>query len=182
MVQFETFDDGVEAKGQTIKSMLAGAGDLSSVFEKRMNEMLAENGIEDLQADEWYSNQAYLDSFEAVADSIGEQTVANIGKKIPENAEWPPGIDSVSAGLESIDDAYQMNHRGGEIGYYDFELTGDSEGEIACKNPYPCAMDEGLVTAVAEKFSAEGALVEVEEVGDSCRASGGEECVYRVSW
>lgn len=182
MAQYEAFEDGVEVNGQTVSSMIAGAGELSSVFEKRMKETLAEHGIDDPQPGEWYLQQSYLDAFRSVAESIGSQTVTNIGKKIPENAEWPPGIDSVSAGLGSIDDAYQMNHRNGEIGYYEYEETGESEGKVYCKNPYPCDFDKGLVAGVAEKFSPEGALVDVEEEGGTCRASGGEECIYRISW
>lgn len=182
MAQFEVFDENVEANGQAIQSMVEGVGELSSVFEKRMKETLSENGIDDPQPGEWYSQQAYLDSFEEVADSIGSQTLTNIGKKIPENAEWPPGIDSVAGGLESIDEAYQMNHRGGEIGHYEFENTGSSEGLVYCKNPYPCDLDRGIVVGVAEKFSPDEALVDIEEESDQCRESGGDECVYRVSW
>jgi hypothetical protein len=182
MAQFETFEADVEVNGQTVRSMLAGAGELSSVFEKRMEETLAENGIENARDDEWYSQQAYLDAFESVVDSIGSQTVKNIGKKIPENADWPPGIESATDGLSSVDDAYQMNHRGGEIGHYDFEKTGASEGVMTCRNPYPCDFDQGLVAGVAEKFSPDGAFVEVDEESETCRDDGGDECVYRVSW
>ncbi|MFC7081641.1 hypothetical protein [Halorussus caseinilyticus] len=147
-----------------------------------MQETLAENGIDEPEPDEWYPQQAYLDAFESIVDSVGSRTVTNVGKKIPENADWPPGIDSVAGGLESINEAYQMNHRNGDIGYYAFEKEGDSEGKVFCKNPYPCDFDRGIVTAVVEEFSPEDALVGVEEVSDQCRASGGNECIYQVSW
>ncbi len=182
MTQFEAFDDGVEVDGQAVRSMLAGVGELSSVFEKRMQETLDEKGIGEPQPGEWYPQQAYLDSFKSVADTIGPQTLRNIGKKIPENAEWPPGIDTVGKGLQSIEEAYQMNHRGGEIGYYEFEETGPNERLVYCKNPYPCDLDVGLITAVAEKFSPDSAIVEVEEESETCRDDGGDECIYRVSW
>lgn len=182
MAQFETFEDGVEVNGKAVSSMLAGVGELSSVFEKRMKETLDEKGIGEPQPDEWYPQQAYLESFKSVADTIGPQTLQNIGKKIPENAEWPPGLDGVADGLRSIDDAYQMNHRGGDIGYYEFEEVGGSEALMHCKNPYPCDLDKGLVSGAAEKFSPEGALVELDEEGDSCRDDGSDECVYRISW
>jgi hypothetical protein len=34
-----------------------------------------------------------------------------IGKSIPENAQFPPEINSIEAGLQAIDVAYHMNHR-----------------------------------------------------------------------
>lgn len=182
MPTYETYEDGIEVKGATVRSMLAGVSDLSSVFENRMRDTLAQNGIEDPQKDEWYPKQAYLDAFAEIEESIGSQTMTNIGKKIPDNAEWPPGIDSVSAGLDSIDDAYQMNHRGGEIGFYETEQVGDSEVLVTCRNPYPCDFDEGLVTGVAEKFSGSVALVDVTEESNPCRNDGGGACVYRVTW
>lgn len=182
MAQFEAFDDDVEVNGQTVQSMIAGAGDVSSIFEDRMEETLADHGIEEPRTDEWYAQQAYLDAFESVADSIGQRTLTNIGKKIPDQADWPPGIDSVPEGLESINEAYQMNHRNGDIGYYEYEPMGDSEGKVFCKNPYPCAFDKGIVKAVVSRFSPESNLVTVSEEGDDCRQSGGDECVYHVSW
>lgn len=182
MTQFRVFEDGVEVNGQTVLSVVEGAGEVSSVFEDRALKMLAENGIEDPQADEWYPQQAWLDAFQDIADSIGSQTLRNIGKKIPENADWPPDVDTVAGGLESINQAYHMNHRGGEIGYYEFEATGDAEGEVHCKNPYPCDFDKGIVESVTEEFSPDGAFVDVLEESETCRNDGGDECVYSVMW
>lgn len=182
MVQFETFEAGVEVNGQTVTAVVEGAGEVSSVFEDRALEMLAENGIEDPKPDEWYPQQAWLDAFRDISDSIGSQTLRNIGKQIPASADWPPGVDSVAGGLESINDAYHMNHRGGDIGYYEFETVGDKEGKVRCKTPYPCDFDRGIVESVTEEFSPEGAFVDVLEESDQCRDDGGDECVYNVMW
>jgi hypothetical protein len=182
MVVYEAYDPDTEVKGSTVNSLVSAASAVSSVFEKRINDTLAENGIEDVREEEWYSLQACLDTLAEISESIGPQTLASIGKAIPDHADWPPGIDSVSGGLASVGDAYQMNHRKGEIGFYEYEAVGDDEALITCRNPYPCEFDEGLITGVAEKFGEGAAYVDVAEESDTCRSEGGEACVYRVSW
>ena len=181
MTKLEAFDDNVEVEGQAVRSMLDGVAELSSVFEKRMQETLDQKGIGDPQPGEWYPQQAYLDAVGSIADSIGAQTFRNIGKKLPKNTEFPPSIDSVSEALEALEKGYEMNHRGGDSGFYEFEDVGPNEKLVYCKNPYPCDLDVGLITAVAEEFSSDG-IVTVEEESDLCRDDGGDKCSYRVSW
>ncbi|WP_276299171.1 hypothetical protein [Halorussus lipolyticus] len=182
MTQLEAFDDDVEVEGRAVRSMLEGVGELSSVFEKRMQETLDERGIGEPQAGEWYPQEAYLDAVASIEDSIGSQTFRNIGKKLPEKTPMPPAIDTVDEALEAVEKGYEMNHRGGDSGYYEFEDTGENEKVVHCKNPYPCDLDVGLITAVAEEFSSDSAIVTVEEESDVCRDDGGDECIYRVSW
>jgi hypothetical protein len=172
----------IEVTGTSLNSLLDAVSDLSTIFEERTRETLADHGIEDVADGEWYSLSAYLDALAEIGDEIGSQTLTNVGKAIPDNADWPPGIDSVEAGLGSIDDAYQMNHRGGEFGFYEYEQVADGEALVTCENPYPCDFDRGLLAGVAEKFGPEGTIVEVEEESDTCRSDGGERCVYRVLW
>lgn len=178
MGEFEPYEPGVEVRGETLQAFVDG---IPSAFEDRANEILARNGISDPQEGEWYPQQAWLDSFADVAEGVGESTLTNIGRSIPANAEWPPGIETVVAGLESIDDAYQMNHRGGEIGEYRVEEIDETTARIHCDNPYACAFDQGIVQATAEEFADSG-VPRVEEVGDDCRSDGGGTCVYEVTW
>jgi predicted hydrocarbon binding protein len=176
MVRFEAFDDGVEVNGQTVRSVVAA---FPSALQSRGERILAQNGIEDPQEGDWYPQQAWLDAFEEIADEIGENTLRQIGREIPKNAEWPPGVDSVVGALESIDDAYHMNHRGGDIGYYRAENV-DGTVEVRCKNPYPCDFDRGIIKAAADEFA--DSLVTVTETSDRCRSDGGEECRYEATW
>jgi hypothetical protein len=173
---FEPIEDDVEVRGAAVQSIVEGVPD---AFTANASQYLAEQGIEDIDPDEWYTQQAYLDAYQRIVEDIGESTLRRIGKSTPENAEWPPGIDTPLDALRSIDDAYHMNHRGGEIGYYDAEADGDG-AIVYCKTPYPCAYDEALVKGTAEQFT--DAYVTVTEVGDECRAEGGDECAYRVEW
>jgi hypothetical protein len=177
MGEYEPFDDGVEAKGAAVLSILDGVPD---AFTGTAEEILADHGIEDPQPEEWYDQTAYLEAYETIVEEVGESTLRRIGESTPENAEWPPGVETPMEALESIQAAYEMNHRGGDIGVYEVERVDDSTAEVRCRNPYPCAYDRALVEGTAGMF-ADG-YVSLSEVGSTCREDGARECVYEVSW
>ena len=61
--------------------------------------ILAEHGIANPQPGHWYPQQAWLDAFKAIAEKIGAGTLLAIGKTIPENAQWPPHVDTIEKAL-----------------------------------------------------------------------------------
>lgn len=179
MAQFRAFSPNVEVNGETVLSIVDGMG----AFKPRAMKILEENGIKEPRAGQWYRQQSWLDAFKAIAESLGGTTLFAIGKKIPENAQFPPQINQVEAALAAIDVAYHMNHRGGEIGAYKFEKTGANTGKMVCPNPYPCEFDRGIVEAMAKKFAPKAFAVKVEH-DDSCpcRKKGADSCTYKVTW
>jgi hypothetical protein len=96
MTQFEPFDDGVEANGQAVLSVIEA---FPAALQSQADGLLAENGIDDPQPTEWYPQAAWLAAFKRIATDIGENSLRKIGQAIPDNAEWPPGVDSVVGGL-----------------------------------------------------------------------------------
>lgn len=183
MAQFEAFDDDVEVHGRTITAVVEEAlGRFSGTYQERAREVLAENGVEDPDPDDWYPQQAWLNTFRAIADELEPHLLDRLGGQIPAVADWPSGISGVPEGLQSIDEAYQLNHRGGDIGYYRFERIDDQSGELISRNPYPCLFDRGLVRAVAQNYAPVESFVFVEENGDTCRRDGDNACTYTVYW
>jgi hypothetical protein len=179
MAPYEAFDENVEVHGRTILTVVDDAlARFSDAYRDRALAALADEGIDDPAADEWYPQQAWLDTFEVIADDLEPHLLDRLGEQIPAVAEWPDHGSSVEAALRSIDEAYQRNHRGGEIGHYAFEATGERTGRVECVNPYPCEFDRGLIRAVALVES----FVFVEEPGDACRRDGDDACTYEVSW
>jgi hypothetical protein len=105
-----------------------------------------------------------------------------LGKAIPENAEFPPGVDSIESGLNLIDVAYNMNHRNGYVGFYKM-ISHDSEEKkvvMQCYNPYPCDFDRGLFTSMARKFKS-GIRVIVDD-SKPTKKKGGDESWYIISY
>ena len=173
----------MEVHGRTI---IAVADDALSGFSDACRatafDALAANGIDDPSPDEWYPQQAWLGAFEVIAAELEPHILDRLGEQIPDVAEWPTGVKSGEAGLRAIDDAYRRNHRGGDIGSYDFETTGERTGELICENPYPCEFDRGLIRAVARRYAPVESFVVVEERGERGRRDGDDACVYTVSW
>lgn len=193
MAEFIAIHKDVEVNGQTILSVLDGMAG----FESMASNILMKHGIKNPQPDMWYSQQAWLNAFKDIALKVGSLTLKKIGASIPENAQWPPEITSIEPALQSIDIAYHMNHRLGDkilfnpetgqmnegIGHYKFSKIGEQAVKIECDNPYPCAFDQGIIKAVANKFKPLGYNLRLKEhVENGCRQKGGEVCTYTVEW
>jgi len=183
MAQFIAFDKNVEVNGQTVLSVVNGVHQL---FKSKMFDILAKNNIYDPEADKWYKQTDWLQAFKEIAETIGDNTLFSIGKQIPENAIFPKEIDSLKKALESIDIAYHMNHRGGEIGYYkliDFHEANQT-AMFECKNPYPCHFDRGILTTMVRKFSPASSY-KTEVILDSnkkSRIDGNDSSFYIINW
>jgi len=192
MAQFEAINPEVEVNGQTVLSIVNGLGEMKSMgfrILKRFN-------IHDPETDNWYSQQEWLNAFKYFVEKVGPNTLFLIGNSIPENADFPPDIDSIEKALSSLDIAYHMNHRlngkplfdpaNGQkkegIGNYIFKNIDDNSAEMICNNPYPCDFDMGIIDAVAKKFTHEGSFTKIVHNEGSCRKHGDDSCGYTVSW
>lgn len=179
MAQFQAFAPGVEVNGAAVLSVVEGMGG----FRAMALQILAQNGIINPQAGKWYSQQAWLDAFKQIAERVGPATLLMIGSKIPETALWPTNITTVEDALASIDVAYHMNHRGGEIGHYHFQKLGEGLGKVVCHNPYPCNFDLGIIEATAKRFAPPVVIPYVRHDNTQpCRQKGGDSCTYVVTW
>jgi len=182
MSQYNVLDRDVEINGQTILATLEGVSRFSETYKQQVRDTLADNGIDEPKPNEWYSQQAWLNAFEVLATELEPHLLDRIGEQIPETAEWPTELSTVEDALQSINIAYQQNHRGGEIGYYRVTEIEDKVGTIRCKNPYPCPFDRGIIRAVTQQFAPVERLVFIEETGEECRREHGDSCVYTVYW
>lgn len=183
MAQFEAFDDGVEIHGRAVVTVLDEVlPKFSDHYRSTAIEVLEAQGITDPRPDDWYPQQAWLDALEAVTDDLEPHLLDRLGEQVPNLPGFAGESETVEAGLWSIDEAYQRNHRGGELGYYRFEKTGERRGEVECRNPYPCIMDRGIVRGAAKRYAPLNAFVFVEERGSTCRRRGDDACTFTVNW
>ncbi|MEM9950526.1 MAG: hypothetical protein AAF846_02905 [Chloroflexota bacterium] len=176
MAEYQAFDPEVEVYGQTVMSFLSGLKD-------EVIPVLKEFDLYPLEADQWYPQTQVLGAYEALNERDFMNLVA-VGMKIPDQAEWPPEVVTVHDALGSLDVVYNMNHRGGEIGEYRYEKTGERSGIMFCHNPYPSDFDYGLVYRIVQKFRGADStdmLVKRDESKPS-RRNGGESCTFLVLW
>jgi hypothetical protein len=179
MKPFQASSSSVEVNGETVLSIVAGMAFATN----RAQRILAAHKIDDPKPGHWYRQQDWLDAFKEIADILGPNTLYQIGMKIPEQAKFPPTIDSVEKALSAINQAYQMNHRGGEIGSYEFHPTGAGTGKVVCRNPYPSDFDRGIIHAMASRFAPNRMHVKVElDSSQPTRKTGGDTCTFLVAW
>jgi len=179
MAQFKAFAPGVEVQGEIVLALVSVMG----AFKGIALGILSDNGIKDPQADQWYPQQAWLDSFRTIATEVGPNTLYQIGRQIPDQAPYPANVTTIIDALSGLDAAYKGTHRGGDIGYYRFEQTGERTGRMVCCNPYPCEFDRGIVHSLAQRFEPPDGFVDVEhEYGTPCKKMGADSCTFVVSW
>jgi hypothetical protein len=179
MAQFEAFAPGVEVSGEAVLSLL----DAMAVCRELAQRILADHGIRDPKPGEWYLQQTWLDALRTIAEKVGSATLFAMGKGAFERAKWPPDIDSLEKAMAFVDVAYHRNHRGGEIGSYQFKSTGPKSGKMVCHTPYPPDFDRGRITAAARKFAPKGSFLQVTlDETASTRNKGADSCTYLISW
>lgn len=179
MAQFIPFAQNVEVHGKTVLLVIETMGH----FKRIALQILEKYGITEIREDVWVSQSAYLEVFQEIYAKIGSKTLKIIGKQVPEKVIWPPNIQTIEEALQSIDVAYHMNHRGGEIGTYQFKSTGARTATMVCYTPYPCPFDYGIIEGTAMKFAPKNARVVVKhDDAQPCRMNGGETCAYCISW
>lgn len=171
------FTPDAQVLGQVLSNSLKG---FSPLAQKSLLKILDKKGIKELNLNTWYNIKTSLDFFNQVATEFGPNTLFNLGKSVPENAIFPPDIDSLENGLKSIDLAYNSNHRNGYVGFYKMVSHDLEEKKIImhCYNPYPCDFDRGLIITIARKFKS-GVRVVLDE-SKSTKKKGGNESWYTV--
>ncbi len=183
MAQFIPFDENVEVSGGVVLSITKSTDE---IFEGMMLEILKLFGIEDVQEDKWYPQKNLLQALKYISEEIGPNTLFAIGKGITINAKFPEEIQNLEQALRSIDVAYHMNHRGGEIGYYKL-VEYDTKNRYAvmeCYNPYPHHFDRGIITAMARRFAPDDSTM-VEVTADDSRPTrleGADKDWFIIKW
>lgn len=199
-MEFRAFEPGIEVNGQTVWAVVDGfilsKGTPSRVLVEAGIGSLGPDGLVKIDPAAWYSQEAWLLAFQKISERLGTQVLLNIGKRIPENAIFPPWVVDIESAIRSIDIAYHLNHRkAGKvmfdletkqmtegIGHYGFERPDPTRALIisVCRNPYPCAFDRGILSAMARRFEATANVSHVDE--HVCRQTGADQCTYHVKW
>lgn len=185
MAEFLSYNGQVEVRGEVVAAFIDG---FPSGTREIGLEILKRHNIHNPRTGQFYPLQALLNAMKEISQEIGPHLLTRIGERIAFNAQLPPGLDSLEQCLASIDVAYHMNHRGGEIGHYNYAYKGFEGGlhraTMTCPNCYPCAFDLGVIEGFSQRFvpsDAAGLVVRHDDT-QPCRQKGGNSCTYLVSW
>src|SRR5262249_30892165 len=66
------------------------------------------------------------------------------------------------------------------IGHYGYKRDGERRIRSRCDTPYPCELDQGIVTGMVGRIDPKARVRHDEDTG--CRKQGGAACVYFVEW
>jgi hypothetical protein len=177
MSEYVAFDPHVEVKAVAAQPVIDLVG-------PDMIPILQQNHIDSHTQDEWILLQDWLNALKDL-EQLGALDLVTIGMGVPDNAIFPPEIQGVEMALRTIDMAYQMNHRGGDIGEYTYESTGSNSGIMVCRNPYPSDFDFGLLHGIIRKFrpsTARDRIVVQLDPTQPTRKQGADSCTFLLSW
>jgi hypothetical protein len=177
MAEYISFDPNVEVSGQSMMCVIAG-------MVPSARPIIAKYGLDKLEEDKWYPLQPILDFYKEIFNSRSATlNLVSTGIKVPENAVFPPEIDTIEKALMSLDEAYHMNHRGGEIGHYRSQIVSSRQIDIIAETPFPCDLDYGIILGLGRRFKPPRTNVAViHDPKAPCRKRGAESCTYHVRW
>jgi hypothetical protein len=198
-MRFAPFEEGIEVNGQTVWAVVAGFKSFSVLASTYLlREGIGtpdKDGVAVVDPNAWYSQRAWLMALEKIGTHMGDGVLREIGKAIPRNAAFPPSVVDIHTAIQAIDVAYHLNHRKQGrpmfdpatgtmtegIGHYGYErVEGQKKIISVCENPYPCAFDMGILSAMAERFEP-SARLEHDETRP-CRKRKGRNCTYSITW
>ena len=165
-----------EVSGASIETVL---DEVMSVFRAQIRDSLAQKGISEVSANDWYPADTFAAVLDVVERDAGASTVNKLGAAMTESMEWHGSPGSPEEAFAMLSDGLYTCHRG-QVGDYETAVEADGQVTVDADTPYPCEFDKGVLKRTAKEFGAE--FPNVEEVGDGCRDEGANTCVYRISW
>ncbi|MFB6162632.1 MAG: hypothetical protein ABEJ86_04215 [Halococcoides sp.] len=178
----------VEAKGQYLLSFLESTEDVLPALRRRTEDILAANGIEEVDPTADYRVVDVARAFRDVADSLGERTVRRGGEQMGRDIPFPPPVDSPQDALAALDqihrDACRLPAGADPVkapaGGYEYAREDDESARIAITDryPFPSVMAEGLVAGVVNRYTDTDTTVDIESVAPE----SSERAAWLVSW
>jgi hypothetical protein len=162
-------------RGGCVRSVLAALGP----FQRRGQLMLAEHGIGVVDAEEWYPLAAYAAALETIRDTLGPNTLLQVGRQISRHVPLPPACGSLREALEAMAHCFEASHRGLEPGCVSVRVTSHRSASVATSAPYPCEFGLGAIEGFVETLL--GTRATVKHGPDGCRESGTGSCTYLVT-
>jgi len=155
------------------------------VFKEAGYKILAENGIANPQPEQWYSQQDFINFFEALSAKVGPATLFMMGKNLGTTAKLPPQMDTFEKVLLSMDQFYKLHHRNVPANEgWRVEKTGATSLKLTSTGPYPDDMLRGVIAGYAEKLKpAKGVIINIKiDPTQPRRDTGGDSVTILVNW
>jgi hypothetical protein len=164
-----------EYSGAALNSFILALGHSDRIIRK----ILDGAGVDRIDPDRWYDLDWASSIYYKIAAEVGRAAVIEVGRRMIQTAEFPPGIDGVPTLLMSLDAAYRLNARGPDIGDITCTLEDEHAATLVWTPKFPCALNIGIMEGACTRY---GAHPLIEHAAGGCIDHGGEACIYHVSW
>jgi hypothetical protein len=164
-----------EYNGAALNSFILALGHSKGVLHK----ILVDAGVDRIDADRWYDFDWARSIYFKIEAEVGRGAVIEVGRKMIETADFPPGIDNIATLLQSLDAAYRLNARGAGIGDITCTLEDEHGATLTWTTQFPCALNIGIMEGSCSRY---GAKPLIEHGAGGCVDQGGRSCTYHVSW
>jgi hypothetical protein len=168
-------EDKQEYSGAALNSFILGLGHSEIIIAK----LLADAGVDRIDPTQWYDFDWASGLYFKIEAEVGRGALIDVGRKMIETADFPPGIDSIQTVLMSFDAAYRLNARGPGIGVITCTLEDEHSATIVFTPRFPCALNLGIIEGSCSRY---GARALIEHGADGCLDHGDASCTYYVSW
>lgn len=176
MAQFVAFDKNAKASGRGLLVMVKGIRLAKN--EAETTALLQKHNLYPLLATKWYLQQDVLDMMRELNKTAD---LVALGISMPE-PELFPALSTISDALNMLNTLYQMDHQGGEVGYYEFIQHGNFIGRMICHNPYPADFDFGLLYAILKHYNSEDTMYIDWDRTRKNRKDGADSCEFILEW
>ena len=143
---FMSFDPSAELSGMFILSFI------HSMWADDVIPLIKKHGFEEVEADAWYSQQAWLDfltELYRLPDSLNR--MVSVGLKVGDALPFPPEVNTLEQAMEFSSQAMDHLHSG-LWGSEKVEKVSKKHVRVIAHTPYPDAATYGVYWAVAKRF------------------------------
>lgn len=180
MVNFRLFHPDTEVVGQMVIDFE------QAINSKNFLPILKEYGLDNVNADDWYSGQAWLDVLSAVANSKENfLSLVSIGMKQIDNVEFPPEFDDmiVEDVFRELNPVYQSYYRGTDVGEIKIEKVNDNHLKVILRVFEPDNIWYGNVYQLVKRFNKTGKSFTVSFDDQLTRRDkGGDQTIIHVKF
>jgi|GEM_PF-816482 len=178
MANFRLLHPDTEMKGQMMIDFEQAAGS------EEFLPILKRHNLDNLNPDEWYSAQRWLDVLQDIA-SAGFMNLVSIGMQQVENAEWPDEFYEMSIAdvLRETNGIYQGLYRGTDIGEIAVEVINDTHLKVILRIFEPDDLWYGNIYQIVKKFNSTDLAFSIAYDEDALRRDeGGEKTIIHVKF
>jgi hypothetical protein len=153
MPHYQLFNPDTEMLGEVIIALEKALGT------DRYTDLFARHGLKNVVAGKWYPAQKWVDILNEIAASPTNMAdFVSVGVAQIEKAAFPTEFNDMPIAeiLRHLDDAYQMNYRGSEIGGVRAEKVGDKHVQILIRSFEPDDLWYGNLHGLMRRFLPKG--------------------------